>query len=191
MKNLIITSISTLIIAVLFIQPSIAQDHSSHSHESEEVKQYNDVPDEFRASLTKAVEAYIVGKDALLESDLEASIAGFNEFTSQLETIGEHGLSGDGHVAWMESYNQLIEHTTLLLNSDNINSVRQVFQTLSIELAGAVKKFGIEGVVYQQYCPMALNSDGATWLSRNEQIQNPYSPNTMLGCGRVVERIES
>jgi Cu(I)/Ag(I) efflux system membrane fusion protein len=58
-------------------------------------------------------------------------------------------------------------------------------------LADAVKKFGVEGVVYHQYCPMALDSDGAAWLSRNEQIQNPYTPDTMPGCGEVIDSIES
>jgi membrane fusion protein, copper/silver efflux system len=191
MKNLIITSISTLVIAALFIQPSLAQDYSSHSHESEEVERFTDVPEEFQTNFTEVVEAYITGKDALLESDLEASIAGFEEFTNKLEAIGEHGLSGDGHMAWMDSYNQLTEHTNVFLNSDNIDSARHAFRALSLELTDAVKKFGVKGVVYQQYCPMALDSDGATWLSRNEQIQNPYTPDTMLGCGEVIERMKT
>ena len=87
MKNLIITSISTLFIVALFIQPSVAQDHADHHHESEQVEQFNDVPEEFQTNFTKVVEAYITGKDALLESDLEASIAGFDVFTNKLEAI--------------------------------------------------------------------------------------------------------
>jgi Cu(I)/Ag(I) efflux system membrane fusion protein len=51
--------------------------------------------------------------------------------------------------------------------------------------------FGIEGVVYHQYCPMAFSDEGANWLSINERIQNPYLPETMPGCGEVIERIES
>lgn len=51
--------------------------------------------------------------------------------------------------------------------------------------------FGIEGVVYHQYCPMVFGNVGANWLSSEEQIQNPYLPETMLGCGEVIERIEN
>jgi hypothetical protein len=65
------------------------------------------------------------------------------------------------------------------------------FQPLSEELAGAAEHFGVEGVVYVQHCPMAFNNQGGSWLSREEQIANPYLPATMLRCGRVIGRVES
>lgn len=191
MKKSIIAFTTSLIVVLLFMQPAVAQDHSGHNHETEEVEQFNDVPEAFRANLTQLVEAYLSGKDAFLISDFEASLSEFETFKNKLVKIGEHGLSGDGHMAWMESYNQLTEHANVILNSENIESARHAFRALSLELADAVKKFGVEGVVHQQYCPMALDSDGATWLSRNEQVQNPYTPETMLGCGEVIERMES
>ncbi|REL38994.1 DUF3347 domain-containing protein [Rhodohalobacter sp. SW132] len=191
MKNLIITSISTLVIAALFMQPSIAQDHAGHHDESEKVEQFNDVPEEFQASFTEVFEAYITGKDALLESDLEASITSFEEFINKLEAIGEHGLSGDGHMAWMESYSKLERHVSTLTAANNMDEARIAFQHLSVEITEAVKTFGINGVVYHQYCPMANDNDGAVWLSSREEVQNPYSPETMPGCGQVIERIES
>jgi membrane fusion protein, copper/silver efflux system len=39
-------------------------------------------------------------------------------------------------------------------------------------------------------CPMAFDNEGANWLSREEQIQNPYLPENMLTCGDVIESIE-
>lgn len=173
------------------MQPAVAQDHSEHNHESENPERFEDVPEEFRANLTQVVETYLNGKDAFLKSDLDASRSEFKNFKNTLEEIGQHGLSGDGHMAWMESYNQLNEQVSELLNSEDMESSRVAFRSLSDELAEAVKKFGVEGVVYHQYCPMAIDSDGATWLSRNEQIQNPYTPDTMLGCGEVIERMKS
>lgn len=191
MKKLIITSISTLIIVALFMQPAVAQDHTGHHHESEQTERFNDIPEKFRANLTEVVEAYITGKDALLELDLEASIAGFEDFTNKLEGIGEHGLSGDGHMAWMETYSNLVQHASTLTSANDLDETRNAFQHLSVVLTEAVKTFGINGVVYHQYCPMANDSDGALWLSSREEIQNPYTPETMPGCGEVIERIES
>ncbi|MFU8861715.1 MAG: hypothetical protein ACNA8K_14960 [Cyclonatronaceae bacterium] len=78
------------------MQPAVAQDHTGHHHKSEEVEQFNDVSDAFRANLTQVVEAYLNGKDAFLNSDLDASLAEFETFKNKLEEIGEHGLSGDG-----------------------------------------------------------------------------------------------
>ncbi len=36
---------------------------------------------------------------------------------------------------------------------------------------------------------MALDDEGADWLSTEEQIQNPYLPETMPGCGEVIEKV--
>ena len=158
-----------------------------HQHED---MRFDDVPDDFRAKLTEAIEAYIRGKDALVESDLAGAQGEFESFSEILEEIGIHGLSGDGHMAWMESYEVLMEHTASITGTGDIEEAREAFRHLSDELIRAVQMFGIEGVVYHQYCPMAFGDEGANWLSSEEQIQNPYLPDTMLMCGEVIERIE-
>jgi len=191
MKNFFITSISALILTALFVMPSMAQDHADHHQNAEATEQFSDVTEDFRAAFTDVAEAYITGKDELFESDLKSATAAFETFKEKLEEIGKHGLSGDGHMAWMESYAELMEYATSLTASSIIEEARSAFRHLSDELITAVNKFGIVGVVYQQYCPMALDSDGANWLSQNEQVQNPYTPDTMPGCGQVIERIES
>ncbi|MCC5905737.1 MAG: efflux RND transporter periplasmic adaptor subunit, partial [Balneolaceae bacterium] len=164
------------------------QDHAEmeeHDHEP-----FDDVPEEFRTKLTEAIEAYISGKDALVESDLSGAQSGFNAFIDKLNDIGEHGLSGDGHMSWMESWSALMEHAEGIIETDDIEEARSHFRYLSDELIKAVQQFGIEGVVYHQYCPMAFDDEGAYWLSSEEQIQNPYLPETMLGCGEVIHRFE-
>ncbi len=161
----------------------------SHDHEADH-EPFEDVPSEFRAMLTETIEAYINGKDALVESDLSAAQAGFEAFREKLNEIGEHGLSGDGHMTWMETWSVLMEHNQAIIQTDDIEEARSAFRHLSDELIKAVHLFGVEGVVYTQYCPMAFNDEGAYWLSNEEQIQNPYLPETMLMCGEVIERIE-
>lgn len=159
-----------------------ADETSTHDHEP-----FDDVPGDFRAKLTEAIEAYITGKDALVESDLSGVQSGFNNFIDMLDDIGEHGLSGDGHMAWMQSWSALMEHAEGITAADELDEARTHFRHLSDELIKAVQMFGIEGVVYHQYCPMAFDDEGATWLSSEERIQNPYLPETMLGCGEVIE----
>ncbi len=165
------------------------EDHSEHTGEVSS-QQFDDVPDSFRQTFSEAIEQYISGKDALVESDLADTQLAYESFSSKLEEIGVHGLAGDGHVAWMESYEALTNHAETITKSEDLESARAAFSRLSDELISAVQKFGIEGVVYHQYCPMAFGNEGADWLSREEQIQNPYLPDTMIGCGEVIERIE-
>lgn len=191
MKKLIITSITTLMITALHVLPSVAQDHADHHQNAETTEQFKEVDENFKAMFTEAVEVYTIGKDAFFESDQKTAAATFGTFTEKLKEIGEHGLSGDGHMAWMESYAELMKHASLLTASSDIEEARSAFRHLSDVLITAVNKFGIDGVVYRQYCPMAMDSDGAAWLSSNEQIQNPYTPESMPGCGEMIERIES
>lgn len=190
MKNLIFASISTLMIIAWVISPANSQDHSNHTN-AESTQQFDDVPEEFRINLTQVVHAYLNGKDVFIKSDHEASVSGFESFKNELEKMGQHSLSGDGHMAWMQTYERLMDYASELNSSDQLVDALQAFRDLSHELAIAVKKFGVEGIVYHQYCPMAIDKDGATWLSKNEEIQNPYTPDTMLGCGELIERIES
>lgn len=165
------------------------EDHSEHQSETAST-QFDDVPDDFRKLFTEAVEFYIAGKDAMIESDLNGAQSAYENFISRLEEIGVHGLSGDGHVAWMESYEALTTTASGILSADGPDASKDSFRNLSDELIHAVKMFGIEGVVYHQYCPMAFGNEGANWLSSNEQVKNPYFPDTMIRCGEVIERIE-
>lgn len=151
---------------------------------------FDDVPDDFRSKLTEAVREYIRGKDAFVDSDLSEAQGAFGEFLAALEAIGEHGLPGSGHQAWMESYVELHGQAGDIVDAGDIGQARSAFRSLSDELVRAVTLFGIEGVVYRQYCPMAFDDEGGYWISDEEQIRNPYLPDTMLMCGEVIEKLE-
>ena len=43
--------------------------------------------------------------------------------------------------------------------------------------------------VYLQHCPMADDNNGASWLSKEKEIRNPYFGARMLKCGSVEEVI--
>lgn len=150
------------------------EDHSPH------------VPDEFEKELTGLVQTYLLLKEALIESNPEqaAEIAG--QATDQLQSIGEHRLEGDAMNAWMQTYQQLWDPLNSIKNSSNMEEIKEEFGSLSGVLIEAVQTFGIEGVVYHQYCPM----EDKSWLSSEEQIHNPYMSETMPGCGEIIERIE-
>ena len=71
-----------------------------------------------------------------------------------------------------------------------INEQRKHFKQLSNNVSSAVRKFGINEKVYNQFCPMANNNKGGFWLSKEEQILNPYFGEAMLKCGEVKQIIE-
>ena len=51
------------------------------------------------------------------------------------------------------------------------------------------KNGNLDVPIYWNNCPMALNGQGANWLSMNEKIRNPYMGQKMPGCGSVQETI--
>lgn len=159
-----------------------------HEREIEDVSE--SVSDDFRSEFTAFIETYLEAKDALVVSDFDAASQQTSQMKNQLEAIGEHRNEGGAHVLWMEVYGNIAGHLRPAAEAENLDQMRSEFRFLSNLLVDAVKSFGIDGVVYQQYCPMAFDDEGAYWLSREEQIQNPYLPETMLGCGEVIERIE-
>lgn len=159
-----------------------------HDRKVEDVS--DEVSEDFRAEFTAFIEMYLEVKDALVESDFDEASAKAGRMKEQLEAIGEHRNDGNAQVLWMEMYNNISAHLRPPADADDIEALRGEFRFLSDLLVDAVKAFGVEGVVYAQYCPMAFDDEGAFWLSAEEQIMNPYLPETMLMCGEVIERIE-
>ncbi len=142
--------------------------------------------DDFREDFKTLLTHYLDGKEALFASDADAVSEAFRQASEELEAIGMHRMGGDAHVRWMEQYEAIEGHLDQILESENLESRREDFALLSHVLIEAVNNYQIPGVVYHQYCPMV----DASWLSRDEQIQNPYSPDTMPNCGEVIDRIE-
>ena len=147
--------------------------------------------DDFSTEFTEMIETYLVLKDALVESDANSALSAAVQLQTQLEGIGVHRLEGDDHMKWMDTYSKIESNLTEITGSVNLDEIRTHFYGLSETLVTSVKDFDIVGVVYHQHCPMAFNNTGGSWLSSEDQVMNPYMPDTMLRCGRVIEKIES
>lgn len=70
--------------------------------------------------------------------------------------------------------------------TSNINAQRKNFLTISEKMWVIAKSLKPQGqILYQQVCPMT----GATWLSKDKEIKNPYYPKNMLTCGEIKQSI--
>lgn len=176
MKNFIITSISTLVIAALFIQPSIAQDHNGHSHDEH---------------LGILITSYLQMKDALSGDDLDKAqrhLANFSEEVLSSGEMNQHPEHADKHE---KHHGAMVAAVQQASKAETIDQLRDSFEDITEQLLMAVENLGYaDGPLYVQFCPM-VGDDGARWLSDKEEILNPYYGARMLRCGRVVETIES
>lgn len=78
-----------------------------------------------------------------------------------------------------------------LLGEKDLDGKRKSFQMISEQLYDLIRTVRYDQeVIYHEYCPMAFNNDGASWLSNTSFISNPYIPKTMLNCGEVRDSID-
>jgi hypothetical protein len=76
-------------------------------------------------------------------------------------------------------------------NATKIAHQREHFVMISQDVADLVKVFGSGGrTLYKDFCPMANDGKGATWISEVKEIKNPYLGSKMPDCGSVKETIK-
>lgn len=150
----------------------------------------HEVDADFRNEFTHMVHAYITVKDALVESDFETAMDTGENFMESLQSIGQHRMTGDAHMAWMDYYGSIESHGTAMLDAGDLDQFRGELRFLSDILINAVMSLGAEDDFYHQYCPMAFGNKGGHWISNVPDIRNPYLPDTMPGCGEVRSRMK-
>jgi hypothetical protein len=92
---------------------------------------------------------------------------------------------------WMKDLNDLKKNLEAIKATTDIALQRKYFAGFSQGLYQIMKTFGINTWdIYYQYCPMAIDNQGAYWLSDTREIHNPYFGEKMLTCESVKEVIE-
>lgn len=128
------------------------------------------------AKLNGLYAAYLDLKSALVKGDSAAASAA----AKAIESAGR------------ELNNTELQQTaTKLVSVTALKEQRVLFGDLSALLIAMVKQSGLSsGKIYVEYCPMAFDNKGASWLSNEEAIRNPYFGDEMLTCGEVTETIQ-
>ncbi len=79
-----------------------------------------------------------------------------------------------------------IEHAEHISESA-IDHQREHFKMLSKDVIDMVVITGTDMKLYEQFCPMY--DGGTAWLSKEENVLNPYYGSSMLRCGKVQREI--
>ncbi len=114
---------------------------------------------------------------ALIEADLDAAKIAANAIEA-----GTTGLTGGKDLA---------SAAARISAALTVEAQRLAYGNLSQGMMRMVKASGLaEGQVHVQYCPMAFDNEGATWLSSTREIRNPYMGEAMLSCGETRESVQ-
>lgn len=160
---------------------SETKDHSMHSTEMTEMQDTN--------PLSAVYDSYFAVKDALVKTDGATASANAKNLLAAINDVKMEKLSMDVHMAWMKVMESLKKDAAQMANTDEINLQRDYFISLSKNLYEVIKISKEETPTYYQFCPMANDGKGANWLSKEEEIKNPYYGSQMLNCGKTVETI--
>ncbi|AWM15348.1 heavy metal transporter [Flavobacterium sediminis] len=172
-----------------------AHDHSEmnheegHDHGNSESTEREITQNNSKNTATSAIlDAYFEIKNGLVADSKEKTANGGNSLLTAISKFDMSKLSGETHKEYMEIAESAKEHAEHIVKSP-IDHQREHFEALSIDITDIVALLGTDKVVYQDFCPMANNNKGASWLSEVKEIKNPYFGSKMLKCGTIKKQI--
>lgn len=145
----------------------------------------------FKNQFKKVFEQYLNLKDAFTDDDNNAVQKTAKELVNSMTKIDMKLLTdNDAHNHWMLISKEINASATSISKTSEIEVQRNHFKHLSAHLIKAVKLFGVDQQVYEQFCPMVNDNKGAYWLSLSKEIKNPYFGKAMPTCGETKTTIK-
>ncbi|MCC5927040.1 MAG: DUF3347 domain-containing protein [Bacteroidetes bacterium] len=186
-----------LLPALLLSFMMLACSSESHEHQTqpsplatERAEAYNlATTDAFNTSFQLALDAYFDLKDALVETDASKAADLAEILHGRLQVVSIENLDTPASVLWADEGAIATRYAENIKNESDVEQQRLYFESVSDAFIHMAKAYGpFENTIFVQTCPM-VRGGSADWLSREEQIMNPYHGSRMLNCGSVIERI--
>lgn len=156
-----------------------------------DTKQTVTINPEFSTQLASVLTSYLKMKDALVASNTKSTSLESKNFSAALKKVDMNLLQEEAHINWLEKLNVMQRASTAIQNENDLEKQRAFFSDLSNALYDSFKMYTVNGLhAYYQYCPMAFDNKGAYWISREEEISNPYFGEQMLRCGETKETLK-
>jgi Cu(I)/Ag(I) efflux system membrane fusion protein len=126
-----------------------------------------------------------------VKDDFNSAKSEVNRMIVELSKIKMALFEGDAHMAWMKHSKNLNESLKMMKENNDLKSLRTSFVLLSSEMISLAKTFRANSeTLFIQHCPMANNDKGASWISTQNEVRNPYFGAKMLGCGTTIEKVK-
>lgn len=128
------------------------------------------------ASLSPVFNHYMHIKTALVNSNAEEAQSGAEMLTKVLNNVEGNG--------------EAISAAREIAQTENLNEQRTSFSNLTAGVESLLSGAVASGEIYKQYCPMAFDGQGGSWLSASQEVRNPYFGDKMLKCGSVRDTLQ-
>jgi len=170
-----------------FTVDAAAQLQGKKSMMNAEMNTFN-LSEEIEKQFSAVMESYLQLKNNLVNDEAENGRISSEEALKKLNQINSSSTSSEEN--FKEQLSNIQQGFLAISKTSAIEKQRTVFISLSENMISLVKKMESKNTLYVQKCPMANNNKGATWLSTEKEIRNPYYGKEMLGCGSVINVLE-
>ena len=139
-----------------------------------------------KAKVETILSDYFNLKDALVDDDNDKAKSLGATLAKSLGTLDKAQYSENQQEKLVDIIADATKQSEHISESDIVQQ-REYFKILSKDLTDMVAFTGTENTLYQQFCPMY--DGGSAWLSKSNNIKNPYYGSKMLTCGKVQKEI--
>ncbi len=152
--------------------------------------QIMEVPKEHEAALQTTITHYLALHEALAGDDLPAAKSAAESLAKAAQSL-DPKTPASFRDAWSPLRRQLVGHSKHLVGTKTLDEARVPFRELSQQVATLLRVFGnpSKETVRLAFCPMALGGEGAEWVQRASEIENPYFGSSMHSCGDIHESV--
>lgn len=169
-------------------------DHSNMAKEQMPMKEVVETPDftanaePVKAEIALLVDNYLKLKEALVAANVESAKTEAQAILAAADKVDVAALEGEQKAFAEEKLEEVKQSASKIAEANETGAQRENLEMLSEATFSLTKAFdATEQTLYYQHCPMANNSQGAYWLSSDQEIRNPYFGEKMLHCGSTEE----
>ncbi len=186
MRN--IAFVSMILLFVACGEPTLTEEKVSIVYDNTRESANSDL---FNTQFNLFLHRYYDLKNTFIKEQIPAIDAAADSLSNSIKAIPIKELKADSVQKAAQILIESIQAELIGLKGESdIEEKRKAFQMLGEQLLVLIQKVQYDKeIIYNQYCPMAMDNNGASWLSNSADIQNPYLPKTMLECGEVKDTL--
>jgi len=140
--------------------------------------------------LSLIIKSYMHLKNSLVADDNQAASEAGKMMLSAFNGFNKSSLPDNKMKEYMEIEESAVENAEHIVNNaDVIDHQREHLVVLSKDMSDLIALVGTDQKLYEDFCPMANDGNGAMWISEMAEIQNPYMGSKMPKCGKVQQEI--
>lgn len=148
----------------------------------------SNLPYNFRLEMETLLDHYFDLKNAILESDTKAAKELSKRLAGFTYDVNEEVLNAENLGFWAGIARIIRTESENLIAKDTIEEQRIYFERISTAMIRMAEEFNpVRYTLYIMECDESDIGDNQ-WLSRDEEIRNPYQTSADVTCGGVVGR---